>query len=555
MPTKLIIVGGVAGGATAAARARRLDETAEIIIFERGEYISFANCGLPYYIGGTIADRDKLLVTTADFFADRYAVDVRTFCEVTGIDPAAKQVAVKDHRTGKTYRQEYDKLILSPGASPIRPPMAGIDSPGIFNLRNIPDTDRIKAFVDTGQPKTALIVGGGYIGLEMAENLAHRGIRVTIVEMLDQVMAPLDPEMAGLVQKHMEEKGVRLFLGEGVQSFTPGSERGLTVSTTAGHDISTDLVILSVGIRPETELAKHAGLEIGASGGIRVNARMQTSDPDIFAVGDAVEVRDYVTGQPLITALAGPANKQGRIAAGNALGRTSVFRGTQGTAVVKVFDQTAAATGATEKTLIRHNIPYRVSYTHSNSHAEYYPGATVMAVKLLFAPGSGRVLGSQIVGFEGVDKRIDVLATAIRGGMSVYDLEELELAYAPPYSAAKDPVNVAGYVAANLLKGDLLENSVGELLAGEMDAPCIIDLRNLEEIDQHGQIEPSLHIPLNQLRSRLAGLARDKTYLLYCAAGYRGYIGYRIMVQNGFNVSNLAGGYLTYTGVKKTGAQ
>jgi len=553
MPTKLVIVGGVAGGATAAARARRLDEHARIVLFERGEYISFANCGLPYYIGGAIKKRDDLLVATAEFFTERYAVDVRTFCEVTEIDRAAGEVVVLDHRTGESYRESYDKLILSPGARPLRPPLPGIDSPEIFNLRNIPDTDRMKAFVDARRPQAAVIVGGGYIGLEMAENLAHRGIQVTIVEMLDQVMAPLDPEMAGLVQAHLREKGVRLVLGDGVDSFSTAENGGLRVRTTAGSQIPADLVLLSAGIRPENELAQEAGLAIGPGGGIRVNNLMQTSDPDIFAVGDAVEVRDFVTGQPVITALAGPANKQGRIAADNALGRRSVFRGTLGTAVVKVFDQTVAATGASEKILVRHKIPHLISYTHSNSHAEYYPGTTVMALKLIFSPGSGRLLGAQIVGRQGVDKRIDVLATAIRGGMTVFDLEELELAYAPPYSSAKDPVNIAGYVAANLLKGDLVEQTVYDLGARSQNATTIIDLRTKPEIRLHGHIEPSLHIPIDQLRSRLPALDRDKHYLLYCAAGYRGYIGYRIMVQNGFKVSNLAGGFMTYAGAAKPG--
>jgi len=550
MTTKLIIVGGVAGGATAAARARRLEEKAQIILFERGEYISFANCGLPYYIGGTIKKRDNLLVATAEFFSERYAVDVRIFSEVTAIDPAAKQVSVTDHRTGKTYTEDYEKLILSPGARPIRPPLEGIDSPNIFNLRNIPDTDRIKAFVDTQQPQKALIVGAGYIGLEMAENLVHRGIRVTIVEMLEQVMAPLDPEMAGLVQSNLKEKGVQLFLGEGVQSFRPESEGGLVVQTTTGREIAADLVMLSAGILPENELAKNAGLAIGEKGGIKVNARMQTSDPSIYAVGDAVEVRDVVTGQPVIMALAGPANKQGRIAADNALGRSSLFKGTLGTAVVKVFDQTAAATGASEKSLARHKIPHMISYTHSNSHADYYPDASTMAIKLIFTPGTGRILGAQIVGRDGVDKRIDVLATAIHGNMTVYDLEELELAYAPPYSSAKDPVNIAGYVAVNLLKGDLVENTIHDLGINGANTNTVIDLRTKPEIRLHGRIEPSLHIPIDELRSRLAKLGREKNYLLYCAAGYRGYIGYRIMVQHGFKVSNLAGGYLTYAGAK-----
>jgi NADPH-dependent 2,4-dienoyl-CoA reductase/sulfur reductase-like enzyme/rhodanese-related sulfurtransferase len=544
---KLLIIGGVAGGATAAARARRLDEHAEIIVFDRGEHISFANCGLPYYIGQVIKDRDDLLVTTKDAFSRRYNIDVRNFSEVVAIDRYRKIVRVKVIGTGEIYEESYDKIILSPGAEPVRPPLEGIESDKIFNLRNIPDSDRIKNYLDQKKPGTAVIVGGGFIGLEMAENLVRRGLKTTIIEMLDQLMAPLDFEMAGLVQAHLKEKGVRCILGKGVASF---SEKGgrVIVTTTDGKNYESDLVILSIGIRPENRLARDSGLEIGQSGGIKVDATMRTSDPDIYAVGDAVEVSDFVTGMPTMTALAGPANKQGRIAADNAMGRRSLFKGTLGTAVVKVFELTVASTGASEKVLSGLNTPYQVSYTHSSSHASYYPGAETMAIKLIFSPGTGKILGAQIVGKEGVDKRIDVIATAIRGAMTVYDLEELELAYAPPYSSAKDPVNVAGFVAANILKGDMDQIQWKELSNIDRDNDMLIDLRDKKEIEVSGGIEGASHIPIDDLRGRLTELETDKHYIPFCAAGLRAYLGHRILVQNGFQSRNLSGGYITYRG-------
>ncbi|OQX25800.1 MAG: CoA-disulfide reductase [Desulfobacteraceae bacterium IS3] len=545
MPTKLLIIGGVAGGATAAARARRLDEHAEIILFERGEHISFANCGLPYYIGQIIKERDDLFVTTPDAFKARYNIDVRIFSEVTAIDRKNRQVTVKSLITGKTYRESYDKIILSPGAEPIRPPLEGINSERIFNLRNVPDSDRIKAYTDSRKPASAVVVGAGFIGLEMAENLVHRGIKTTVIEMLDQVMPPLDYEMAAIVQAHLKAKGVVCEMGDGVKSF---SEKGgrLFVSTQKGKEIACDMAILSVGVKPESRLAKEAGLEISARGSIKADATMQTSDPNIYAVGDAVEVRDFVTGLPTMTALAGPANKQGRIAADNALGRKSVFKGTLGTAVVKVFDLTVASTGASEKTLKQNHIPYLASYTHSNSHAAYYPGAAMMAIKLIFSPGNGKVLGAQIVGGDGVDKRIDVLATAIRGAMTVYDLEELELAYAPPYGSAKDPVNIAGFVASNLLKHDVENINAQELRNLDRNEYALIDLRNKEELEEVGVMEGAVHIPLHELRKKLPELDKDKKYILFCAVGLRGYLGYRILAQNGFTSRNLSGGYKTY---------
>jgi NADPH-dependent 2,4-dienoyl-CoA reductase/sulfur reductase-like enzyme/rhodanese-related sulfurtransferase len=549
MPIKLLIIGGVAGGATAAARARRLDERAEIILFERGEYISFANCGLPYYIGDVIQKRDDLFVTTPQAFRQRYNIDIRIFSEVTAIDRSRKQVEVKNLKTGETYRESYDKLILSPGAEPLRPPLKGIELENIFHLRNVPDSDRIRAYVDNQKPESAVIVGAGFIGLEMAENLVHRGVKTTVIEMLDQVMPPLDYEMAALIHAHLKEKGVICELENGVQSFSQNGSR-ILVSTQKGYQIECDLVILSAGIRPENKLAKDAGLEIGERGGIKTSPTMRTSDPDIYAIGDAAEVRDFVTGLPTMTPLAGPANKQGRIAADNAMGRKSVFSGTLATAVVKIFDLTAASTGASEKLLKRSNIPYLVSYTHSGSHVFYYPGAEMMALKLIFSPVNGRILGAQIVGGQGVDKRIDVLATAIRGGLTVYDLEELELAYAPPYSAAKDPVNIAGFVAANMLKGDAENINWNELEGIDPDETVLIDLRYKIEIDELGGIEGALHIPLDKLRKKLPELDKEKNYILFCAVGLRGYVAYRILSQNGFKCKNLSGGYTIYSPVR-----
>ncbi len=550
MPIKLLVIGGVAGGATAAARARRLDEDAEIILFERGEYISFANCGLPYYIGDLIKERDDLLVTTPKTVQDRYNIEVRTFSEVLKIDREKKEVEVKNHGTNETYRESYDKIILAPGAEPIKPPLEGINLENVFNLRNIPDSERIKTFVNVNKPKAAVIVGGGFIGLEMAENLVLHGIETTVVELLDQVMAPFDFEMASLLNAHLKEQGIRLELKNGVEKISQQADR-LLVKTKNGNEIECDIVILSIGVKPENRLAKESGLEIGTLGGIKVDAGMRTSDPHIYAVGDAVEVRDFVTGLPTITPLAGPANKQGRIAADNALGRKEIFKGTLGTSIVKVFEMAAASTGMSEKTLKKHEIPYMVSYTHSGSHASYYPGATMMAIKLIFQPANGRILGAQIVGGEGVDKRIDVLATAICSGMTVHDLEILELAYAPPYGSAKDPVNIAGYVASNLLKGDLDNFYWDQLSEIDPNKYVLIDLRNKDELETAGTIPGAVNIPLPELRNKLPELDTSKTYIPFCAVGLRGYIGYRILMQNGFSAKNLSGGFRTYLGTKE----
>ncbi len=545
MGIKLVIVGGVAGGATAAARARRVSEDAEIIIFERGEYISFANCGLPYYIGNVIKQRNDLLLATPEEFKQRYNIDVRIFSEVVGINAGEKAVEIKNTSTGKTYWEGYDKLILSPGAEPIKPPLEGIELENIFHLRNVPDSDRIKKIVDERNPRCAVAVGGGFIGLEMAENLTERGVKTTIVEMLDQVMPTLDYEMAALLHEHLEAKNVELELENGVKSFSKAGDR-ILVSTQKGREIECDMVLLSVGIRPENKLAKQADLKIGPTGGIAVDDTMRTSNPDIYAVGDAVEVRDFVTGFPTLTALAGPANKQARIAADNALGRKSIFTGTLGSSVVKVFDMVAASTGANEKFLKKHGIPYLVSYTHSGSHAGYYPGATRTSIKILFSPGTGKVLGAQIVGKKGVDKRIDVLATAIRGEMTVYDLQELELAYAPPYSSAKDPVNISGFVASNILKGDMEIAHWSELDALQKSGAILIDLRTKLELKHTAEIRGALHIPIDDLRSRLSELDKQNTYIPFCAVGFRGYLGHRILVQNGFRSRNLSGGFMTY---------
>lgn len=544
MSGKLLIIGGVAGGATAAARARRLDEEVEIILFERGEYISFANCGLPYYIGQVIKERDDLLVTTAEAFKARYNIDIRPFSEVLEIDRNDKQITVKDLKIGKTYNESYDNIILSPGADPLKPPLEGIDLENIYSLRSIPDSDLIKACVDEKKPESAVIVGGGFIGLEMAENLVCRGVKVTILEMLNQVMAPMDYEMASIIHEHLIEKGVTLCLDEGVKSFSKSNDK-IMVSTEKGTEIKCDMVMLSIGIRPENTLAVKAGLEIGRRGGIVVDSSMRTSDPDIYAVGDAVELKDLISNLPTMTALAGPANKQGRIASDNASGRKSTFKGTIGTAVTKIFDLTVASTGNNEKNLKQNNTPYITSYTHSGSHAGYYPDSEMMVIKLIFSPENGRVLGTQIVGGKGVDKRIDVIATAIHGSMTVYDLEELELAYAPPYSSAKDPINIAGFVAANILKGDVETINWENLKDINPENEILVDLRDKEELDESGYIEGALHIPLNELRGRLKDLDRSKKYILYCAVGLRGYLAYRIMVQKGFKSRNLSGGYKT----------
>lgn len=545
MTEKLLIIGGVAGGATAAARARRLNENIQIVMFERGPYISFANCGLPYHIGGVIKKRDDLLVTTAEMFRKRYGVDVRVKTEVLAIDRNSRIVRAKDIETGEEYTESYDYIILSPGAEPIRPPCEGIDAETIFTLRNIPDMDRINAHVDETSPGAAVVVGGGFIGLEMAENLVFRGIKTTVVERLDQVMSPLDMDMANFVHGHLKEKGVELVLGDGICAFEKKDGR-LLVKTDGGKSIDCDMVVLSVGIKPETRLAMDAGLALGETGAIQVDATMRTSDPRIYAVGDAVEVHDYLTGRKTITALAGPANKQGRIAADNVMRRPSIFCGTLGTAIVKIFDLTVAQTGLNEKTARKWGTACLVSYTHSGSHAGYYPGGETISIKLLFSPHDGRILGAQMVGKDGVDKRIDVIATAIYGKMTVFDLQNLELAYAPPYGSAKDPINIAGYVASNVLKDDIENIHIRELKRLDPDTFVLLDVRSKIELKISGKIKGALHIHIDELRDRLGELDREKTYITYCAVGYRAYLAYRLLTQRGFTAKNLSGGYETY---------
>jgi NADPH-dependent 2,4-dienoyl-CoA reductase/sulfur reductase-like enzyme/peroxiredoxin family protein/rhodanese-related sulfurtransferase/TusA-related sulfurtransferase len=541
-----LIIGGVAGGATVTARLRRMDEKANIILFERGKYVSYANCGLPYYIGDTINNREKLFVQTAKGFTDRFRIDIRTEQEVTAIRPDKKEVEIKNLSTGETYTETYDKLVLSPGAEPLRPGIEGIGSKKIFTLRNVPDTDTIKNYVNTENPKRAIVVGGGFIGLEMAENLHDLGIQVDVVEMANQVMAPLDFSMAAIVHRQLTDKGVGLHLEDGVSRFEE-KDGGVTVHLRSGKQIATDMVLLSIGVRPETKLAKDAGLAIGERGGIAVNDYMQTSDADIYALGDAVEVRHLVTGQPALIPLAGPANKQGRIVADNIVfGNKEKYPGSIGTSIAKVFDLTVAAAGANAKLLQRNNIPYISSYTHGASHAGYYPGAVPLSIKILFAPENGKLLGAQIVGFNGVDKRIEMLAQVIQRGGTVHDLAELEHAYAPPYSSAKDPVNMAGFVAENILNKKSRIIQWREL--AELPADTIrIDVRTHDEY-KLGTIPGFINIPVDELREHLDELPKEKPIVVTCAVGLRGYLAYRILVQNGFkHVRNLSGGYKTWS--------
>lgn len=544
---KYIVIGGVAGGATVAARLRRMDEQAEIILLERGAYVSYANCGLPYYIGGEISERDHLFVQTVKGFQDRFAIDIRVRQEAVEILRDQKAVRIKNLETGAEYTESYDKLVLSPGAAPIRPNLEGINLPNIFTLRNVPDTDAIKNYITANRPRRAVVVGGGFIGLEMAENLHRQGLEVHVVEMGRQVMAPIDYSMASIVHHHMVEQGIHLHLERGVTRFASSASGALEVVLSDEQKIETDMVILSIGVRPETTLAKDSGLAIGALGGISVNEYMQTSDPDIYALGDAVEVVHGVTGKPALIPLAGPANKQGRIVADNIVyGNVSVYSGTIGTSIAQVFDLTVAAAGANSKLLDREKIPYLSSFTHSQSHAGYYPGAVSMSVKILFSPENGRLLGAQIVGFDGVDKRIEMLAQVIQNQGTVADLMELEHAYAPPYSSAKDPVNMVGFVADNILKKrveTILWSDVASLPADAVK----IDVRTPAEYEL-GTIPGFVNIPVDELRGRLAELPKDRLIVVTCAIGLRGYLAYRILKQHGFtNVKNLSGGYKTWS--------
>lgn len=552
MLKKIIIVGGVAGGATAAARLRRIDETSEIIIFEKGEHISFANCGLPYYIGEVIQNRDALLVQTVEGMSKKFNLDIRNLTEVTKINRQEKTVTVKRVDTGKEYTESYDELILSPGARPIVPPIPGLnDATNIFTLRNIPDTDKIKAWVDEKQPKKAVVIGGGFIGLEMAENLHHRGVEITIVEMANQVMAPLDYEMATIVHQHLAAKGATLILEDGVSKF---EDNGNTVILSSGTRLESDITILSIGVRPENELAVNAGLSVGERSGIKVNEYMQTDDPSIYAIGDAVEVQDYIQQIPTMVPLAWPANRQGRIVADNIYGKKISYKGTLGTAIAKVFDLTVATTGNNEKTLKKLGLPYEAVHIHPASHAGYYPGGFPISLKLTFNSEDGTIYGVQGVGRDGVDKRIDVIATAIKGGLTVFDLPELELAYAPPFSSAKDPVNMLGYVASNVANGVLKVvhfDKVNELIEKNT---IFIDVREKVEVDM-GMIPGSINIPLGELRNRLHQLPKDQPIYVTCQVGLRGYLATRILEENGFEAINLSGGYKTYASVYGKGSE
>lgn len=538
MGKKVLIVGGVAGGATAAARLRRLDEEAQIILFERDEYISFANCGLPYYIGNTIKERHKLLVQTPESMNARFDIDVRVKSEIIEVDTAGKKVTVRSQTKG-TYEETYDTLILSPGARALRPGIPGIDNKKILALRNIPDTDAIKATTQKEGIQKAAVIGGGFIGVEMAENLMNIGIEVTLVEAGPHILAPFDSDMVVAAEKEMEQKGVNLILDDGVKSFEDSGEE-IVIYLNSGKTVLSDFVILAIGVAPDTAFLKESGILLGAKGHIKVNDHMQTNIEDVYAVGDAVEVIDFVTGNVTAVALAGPANKQGRIAADNAAGLDSTYKGTQGTSILKVFDLTAAATGKNERELKRLGIPYKKVNTHPVSHASYYPGAAPMALKLIFNE-EGKILGAQGIGYDGVDKRIDVIATVIRLKGSIYDLQELELAYAPPFSSAKDPVNMAGYVAANVLKG---KSHLADWKDLDMDKDDYIVLDVRSEIEyNNGHLEGAINIPVDELRGRLGELDREKTIVEYCQVGLRGYVADRILSQNGFKVVNITGGY------------
>ncbi len=541
---RIVIVGGVAGGASSAAKARRMSEDAEIILFERGNDISFANCGLPYHVGGIIQDRARLLIQSPQAMRQRFALDIRTRSEVIRINRPQKTVVVHDRAKDKQYEQPYDALILSPGAEPVRPPILGADHKKVFTLRSLADMDAIKAAVDEGGLKSAVVVGGGYIGLEMTEALVLRGLAVSLVELEPQVMGPIDAEMATPLHEHLQMHGVDLCLNSSVTAIEERDGQ-LDVRLSTGRVIPSGLVILAVGVRPEVKLAAEAGLTIGQRKGIVVDDHLRTSDPDIYAVGDAIEIQDLVGGFASVIPLAGPANRQGRIAAINALGGDAAYERTQGTAICKVFDLAVGMTGLSEKALKRAGMAYEKVYVHPASHAGYYPGATQMSLKLLFHPENGKILGAQCVGAEGVDKRIDVLAVAIRAGMTVYDLEKLELAYAPPFGSAKDPVNYAGFVAANVLRKEVQICHVSEMVNPGPNQ-LLLDVRTTHEVQQ-GTIPGSIHLPLDELRSRLGQLPKDKEVLAFCQVGLRGYLACRILSQNGVACRNLTGGYKTYS--------
>lgn len=562
---KVVIIGGVAGGATAAARLRRLDETAQIIVLERTGYVSYANCGLPYYVGGVITDQNKLTLQTPESFYNRFRIDVRVRQEAVAIDREAKQVQVRNLETGETYRESYDKLILSPGAHAVIPPLPGIDSDRIFTLRTVEDTFRVHDFVESDRPASAVVVGAGFIGLEMAENLRDRGLDVTVVQRGGHVMPTLDPDMAAIAHNHLRAHGVKLLLNSNVAGFEQRADGSIQTNLAQANPLVADMVVLAVGVAPESTLAQKAGLELGIRGSIKVDEHMRTSDGDIYAVGDAVQVKNFVTGDDALIALAGPANKQGRIAADNICGIESAFMGSQGSSVLKLFDLTVATTGLTERAAAAAGLDADHVILTPASHATYYPGASSMTMKVLFERPSGRILGAQIIGPDGADKRVDVIATAIRANMTAADLTELDLAYAPPYSSAKDPVNMAGYMIENILHGRVEQLTWEEALApaasqaepaasqaapaASQAAPAadeiLLDTRTASEVAR-GAIDGALHIPLDELRDHLDQLPRDKRLLVFCQSGLRSYVACRILMQHGFSCANIAGGYGFY---------
>lgn len=561
--TKIVIIGGVAGGASAAARARRLSEDAEIIMFERGPYVSFANCGLPYHIGGDIKERSNLLLQTPESFLARFNVDVRTMNEVLRINRAAKTITVRNLLDQSEYDENYDFLLLSPGTGPVIPPIPGIQNPLTHSLRNIPDMDKIIQTLQMNKPEHATVVGGGFIGLEMMEAFHHLGIKTTLIEMADQVMTPVDREMAGFAHAEIRAKGIDLRLGAALKSVEyrpaatlPSAESGeslehkhvegeLDLLLSNGDTLTTDILIMAIGVRPETKLAAEAGLQLGELGGIWVNEQMQTSDPAIYAVGDAVEEKDFVTGKQTLVPLAGPANRQGRMAADNMLGRNESYQGTQGTAICKIFDLAVASTGKNEKQLKREGIAYEKVYVHTASHASYYPGAEVVSFKMLFDPQTGKIFGAQAVGKDGIDKRIDVMAVAQRAGMTVEQLQHLELTYAPPFGSAKDVINQAAFVATNLIKGDAKAIHFDEI-DNLTDEQVLLDVRNPMELQNMGYLPGAINIPVDQLRQHMNELPKDKEIVIYCQVGLRGNVAYRQLVNNGFKARNLIGGYRTY---------
>jgi len=547
MSKKVLIVGGVAGGASAAARLRRLNEDFEIIMFEKGEYISFANCGLPYYIGDSIKNRGFLLVQTVEGMKERFKLDVRNLSEVIQIDKNNKKVKVKNHKNGQVYEETYDKLILSPGAMPKIPDIKGIKScENLFTLRNIADTDKIKNYVDINKPQKALVIGGGFIGLEMVENLHERGVEVTLVHSRDQVMKPVDYEMASVLHTHLIEKGVKLILKDKPEKI---EDKGSRVFLKSGKEIETDMIILSIGVTPESKIAKEAGIEVNDKGAIVVNSKMKTSNEDIYAVGDAIQVMDFVNKKPTMIPLAWPANRQGRLVADILSGKDVEYKGTLGSLVAKVFDLTVAATGNNEKTLRDLDIPYEAIHIHPASHAGYYPGATQISFKMLFDPNTGKILGAQGVGKEGVDKRIDLISNSIKAGFTVYDLQDTEVCYAPPYNSAKDPVNMMGYCGANIMENIVKNTQWYEIEDLVKNEEYILDVREEYEVS-NGSIKNVVNIPLGQLRDRLNEIPKDKKIYVCCQVGLRGYIACTILNQYGYNTSNIDGGYKTYSSIK-----